>query len=392
MAERQFSSTAQPMTLSAAINSATPTIVVNTVAGLPPATPFTLVLDRGEQAEEIVTVTAIAGNTLTVIRGEDGTSAQAHGMGAAVRHMMTARDLREVHQHAAATTGVHGLQNGSTLVGTTTVQTLTSKTIDGTKNTISNVAQASVSGLPTALVTEQQAREAVNARVNTEIADRGAAVTAEATARAAADTALGGRVTTLEGQPTQWRANSTARPTSLTVKDSDLLYEPDTQIIRIREAGQWRHIGGTPGFYAERSSIKNIAPLVFTTIDGLTEIYDDLNVFDSNLGVFTCPVAGVWEFRVGANIGQNAVATSIASRLANGPLNAEGSQWSLATYDLRYTQTGGTNWQTTGFSAEVKLAKDDQVRFQAWQYSGNTQGMLNFSFGGRLRRADPVSF
>jgi hypothetical protein len=39
------------------------------------------------------------GNTLNVTRGQDGTTAQGHNLGAAVRHMITARDLQEPQDH-----------------------------------------------------------------------------------------------------------------------------------------------------------------------------------------------------------------------------------------------------------------------------------------------------
>jgi hypothetical protein len=85
-------------------------------------------LDPGG-ANELVSVTAAGGTTLTVTRGQDGTSAVAHLAGIDVRHAISARDLREPQEHIGATTDVHGLSGGAAVVGTTSTQTLTNKTL-----------------------------------------------------------------------------------------------------------------------------------------------------------------------------------------------------------------------------------------------------------------------
>jgi hypothetical protein len=192
---RYYSSTAGEMTLTADVASSELTIGVDSTVGLPVSFPYTLVLDVGAAAEEIVEVSAASGGTLTVSRGVDGTSAQAHSLGAKVRHMMTARDLRESRQHEAATVA-HGVAgdvvgtsdvqtlthkdlsdptnvlpadlatdtevatavsdhaaltatHGATgeVVGTTNAQTLTNKTISGASNTLSNIPESAVTNL-----------------------------------------------------------------------------------------------------------------------------------------------------------------------------------------------------------------------------------------------------
>jgi hypothetical protein len=100
MAARQYRSTVEAKTLNQAITNVSSSIVLNSVTTLPSSYPYTLVIDPDTLTEEIVTVTSSAGgNSLNVTRGQDGTTAQAHNLGAAVRHMITARDLQEPQDH-----------------------------------------------------------------------------------------------------------------------------------------------------------------------------------------------------------------------------------------------------------------------------------------------------
>jgi len=88
---------------------------------------YTVVIDPDTALEEIVDVSNYAsGNTLTIARGIDGSTAVAHSAGAIVRHMVIGRDLSESNTHIEATTG-HGATGA--VVGTTNTQTLTNKTL-----------------------------------------------------------------------------------------------------------------------------------------------------------------------------------------------------------------------------------------------------------------------
>lgn len=144
---RYYSSVAGAPTVTAPLTDSATSFVVTEVTGFPSTTPFTLVIDPGLATEEIVTVTGVAGTTLSVTRGEDGSSAQAHSTGSVVRHMATARDLREPQEHIDATEAVHGLSAGVAVVGTSKAQTLTNKTMSGSLNTFSDIPQSAVTGL-----------------------------------------------------------------------------------------------------------------------------------------------------------------------------------------------------------------------------------------------------
>lgn len=159
MTARNYSSTAEGKTLSTSINSTVTAITLNSISTLPSAYPYTLVIDADGPSEEIVTVVESAGGTtLTVVRGQDTTTAIAHDPGAVVKHMITPRDLREPQSHIEASSSyeiknngedpaittanivktVHGIGSGEgSVVGTAKSQTLTNKTISLTSNTIS---------------------------------------------------------------------------------------------------------------------------------------------------------------------------------------------------------------------------------------------------------------
>ena len=146
MTTRKYSSRSQQTTLAAGItDTATSCTVVSGSALLggatvPAGTTFTVVIDPDTALEEIVDVTVVSTNVLTITRGvENAGTGQAHSAGAAVRHMAIGRDFREANLHIEATGGyndgsgahtMHGIASGEgVVVGTDKSQTLTNKTL-----------------------------------------------------------------------------------------------------------------------------------------------------------------------------------------------------------------------------------------------------------------------
>jgi len=150
MTTRKYSSRSQQTTLTSAITAGATTMVVGsgtsllggaTVTG---AERFTVVIDPDTALEEIVDVSGVSTNTLTIVRGiEVGGTGQAHSAGAVVRHMAIGRDYREANLHieasaayndGTATHTLHGIDSAEgDVVGTDKTQTLTNKTLTSPK-------------------------------------------------------------------------------------------------------------------------------------------------------------------------------------------------------------------------------------------------------------------
>lgn len=126
---RYYSSTAVRTTLVSSIGTSDTSFQPASDSGFPPSYPFVLVFEKDSANEEIVEVTGKVGSSFTITRGIDGTSARSHSAGTSVEHAIIADDLTDFRDHEAGSADVHGIGVGASVVGTTTTQTLTNKTL-----------------------------------------------------------------------------------------------------------------------------------------------------------------------------------------------------------------------------------------------------------------------
>ena len=183
MTTRKYSSRSQQTTLSGALTSSgTSATVVSGTSLLGGATisageTFTVVIDPDTALEEIVDVTAVSTNTLTITRGIDGSTGVAHSAGAVVRHMAIGRDYREANTHIENTTTAHGITLAN-LVKTTDTGTVTSGMIlDGTIvnadiNASAAIADTKLATISTASKVSNSATTATSANTNSAIVAR----------------------------------------------------------------------------------------------------------------------------------------------------------------------------------------------------------------------------
>lgn len=142
---RKYSSTSVETTLATGISSSATTMTVasgtasSLVGGVTLTAgnvdQFTVAIDPDTVNEEIVFVTGVTSDTLTIVRGRAGTSSITHSGGAAVKHVLTSSDL----DYYTA-----GVDASVTLTGT---QTVTNKTF--TSPTISTILNTGTVTLPT---------------------------------------------------------------------------------------------------------------------------------------------------------------------------------------------------------------------------------------------------
>jgi sulfur carrier protein ThiS len=139
MTTRKYSSRSQQTTLTAGINSTATSATVVSGSGLlggitiSAGETFTVVIDPDTALEEIVDVTAVSTNTLTIVRAIDTSPAtgQAHSAGAVVRHMAIGRDYREANSHIENVTTAHGLTIANVLETTDTNIITSAMIVDG---------------------------------------------------------------------------------------------------------------------------------------------------------------------------------------------------------------------------------------------------------------------
>ncbi len=150
MTIRKYSSRSQQTTLSGALNTTATSVTVVSASALMGGASvsggqtFTVVIDPDTAIEEIVDVTAVSTNTLTIVRGvENSGTGQSHSAGAVVRHMAIGRDLREANDHIENTTTAHGLTIANVLE-TTDTDMITTAMLQASAVTTAKIADSNV--------------------------------------------------------------------------------------------------------------------------------------------------------------------------------------------------------------------------------------------------------
>jgi hypothetical protein len=183
---REYSSISVETTLNSGINTTATTMVLPSIAAatallggvsLAPGNVdiFTVAIDVDTINEEIVYVTEVSGDTLTISRGQAGTgsagvSGIAHSAGASVKHVLTSDDLIFFRNNASpvASFGFSGSTSGTTtvqasavagtntltlpatssdtLVGKATTDTLTNKTLTSPTINTPTIATPTITG------------------------------------------------------------------------------------------------------------------------------------------------------------------------------------------------------------------------------------------------------
>jgi hypothetical protein len=385
MTTRKYSSRSQQTTLASALTSSgTSASVVSGTSLLGGATvsageTFTVVIDPDTALEEIVDVTAVSTNTLTIVRGRDGSSGVAHSAGAVVRHMAIGRDYREANTHIEASSGVHGL-TGS-VVGTSDAQTLTSKTIDAASNTISNIANANISSsaaiADSKLATISTASKVANSATTATSSNTNSAIVA----RDSSGNFSAGTITaTLSGNVTGALTGNASTATTLqTARDFQITGDIEAAAVSFNGSSSVSLVSSIATGAIVNADINASAAIDKTKISGTAITAGDTGTVTSTM------IAN--DTIVNADINSSAqIAYSklnLTNTIVNADINASAAiaLSKLATDPLARANHTGTQTASTisDFDTQVRTNRLDQMAAPTGSVSLNSQKITNLA-------------
>ena len=184
---RKYSSTSVATTLASGINTtaASMTVATGTAAALMGGVSlgvgnvdiFTVAIDVDTINEEIVYVTNVSGDILTISRGRAGTgspgvSGIAHSSGATVKHVLTSDDLTDFESAVSpvASLGFSGSTSGTTTMQATAVAGTTTLTLPAATDTLVGKATTDTltnKTLTSPTITTPTMRLSINAQTGT---------------------------------------------------------------------------------------------------------------------------------------------------------------------------------------------------------------------------------
>lgn len=110
---------------------------------------FTLAVDADTINEEIVFVTMVSSDTLTIVRGRAGTSAITHSGGASVKHVLTSNDLDYFNTTSENSVTLNGAQTVTGVKTFSTAPVISGATLSGTVTSTATISGGTVN--PTTL-------------------------------------------------------------------------------------------------------------------------------------------------------------------------------------------------------------------------------------------------
>lgn len=136
MASRKYSTISIDTTLASSINSAVGSLTVASGTGttlmggviLGAGDTFALAIDPETSSEEIVYVTSVSSDTLTITRAQAGTAGIAHSAGATIQHVFTGNDAQHFEDTvviAVTTTGSQTITGAKTFSTAPVIATIT---------------------------------------------------------------------------------------------------------------------------------------------------------------------------------------------------------------------------------------------------------------------------